>query len=239
MTDQTTDTTAEANETGTPVASEAEQNANSAEQLLGEESKESEEVKTEDAKGSEGADDKKAADDKGDKDGADKSEDAKGDEDEADGAPDEYEPFTLPEGMEADAQGMEEFGALAKELDLSQENAQKLIDLQAALVQRASDDAWQVWADTQNEWAKEVRADKEFGGTNIDASKAAAKAFVLKYGGKEALQALQMTGAGNHPHVFKALARAGKELAEDEILSGASGGDADVPLANRMFPEQS
>lgn len=175
---------------------------------------------------------------KGTKETAAEKPDGKADgESEVDGAPETYEDFTLPEGMDRDADGLEAFGTLAKEFDLSQDQAQKLVDVQVELVQRNADAAWQVWADKQNEWALEVRNDKELGGENIAGSKAAAKAFVLKFGGEEALEVLRLTGASNHPKVFGALARAGKELAEDGIVSGANvGGDA-PSRAKIMFPD--
>ena len=223
MTDQTTTETA-AEETPAPDAASEEQNVNTAEaeDLLGEETPEGE--KPEGEKGEKKTD-------------AEKS-DAKGDDKgKVDGAPETYEDFTLPEGMERDAEGLEVFGSIAKELNLSQDQAQKLIDVQAEVVQRQADAAWQVWADKQNEWALEVRNDKEFGGDNLPGSKAAAKAFVMKFGGEEALEILRLTGASNHPKVFGALARAGKELAEDEIVSGSQGGDGAVSRAKVLFPD--
>jgi hypothetical protein len=229
MTETTTETTeapaAEATEEKpAAAAAPAEQttNANEAEDLLGDTEAPKEEA-TEGEKGEKKTD-------------AEKS-DAKGDDKgEVDGAPETYEDFVLPEGIERDEAGLEEFSALAKEFDLPQAAAQKLVDLQASVVQRQADAAWQVWADKQNEWAKEVRNDKELGGDNIAGSKAAAKAFVLKFGGEEALEILRLTGASNHPKVFGALARAGKELAEDEIVPGNTGGVEPTSRAKTIFP---
>lgn len=226
MTDQATDTAAEEAQASDAAASgEQPTNTAEAEDLLGDETPEA-----------------KADGEKGDKDSAEKP-DAKGDGEGEAGAPEEYEPFVLPEGVDRDEAGLEAFGTLAKEFNLPQEAAQKLVDLQAEVVQRNADAAWQVWADKQNEWAKEVRNDKEFGGEHVDASKVAAKAFVTKFGGSEeeagaALEVLRLTGASNHPAVFKMLARAGKELAEDVIVSGTQGGGEPAPRANIMFPDQ-
>jgi hypothetical protein len=226
MTDQVTDAPAEGNEAeaaAAAAASEAEKAAAGAEDLLGEETPE----------------DEKSEGEKGEKAEAEKT-DGKADGEKVDGAPETYEPFVLPEGVERDETGLEAFGVLAKELDLNQETAQKFIDLQAEIVQRNNDAAWQVWADKQNEWAGEVRNDKELGGENFEMSKAAAKAFVHKFGGedaKEVIEALKLTGASNHPAVFRVLARAGRELAEDAIVSGGQGGDAPVERAKVLFPD--
>ena len=54
------------------------------------------------------------------------------------GAPEEYADFTLPEGMEADPDLIAEFKAEAKRLNLSQEDAQKLVDIQAKLAEKQS-----------------------------------------------------------------------------------------------------
>ncbi len=224
MAEEATPTPEEAEGAAAP-ASEAEQAAEDAESLLGgDETPEGEAEASEEAKGEEGEDAK-----------AEKS-DAKGDDEKADAAPDEYEPFDVPEGMERDEEGLKEFADVARELDLPQAKAQKLVDLSNRITQRNMDAAYQVWADKQNEWAGEVRNDKDLGGSNFEQSKANAKAFVLQYGGQEALDALKITGAGNHPAVFRVLARAGKEMADDSIVGGQQGGKPEVSRAKAMFP---
>lgn len=165
--------------------------------------------------------------------------DAKGDgKGKVDGAPEKYEPFVVPEGIQRDDAKLDKFGALAKEANLTQETAQKFVDFYAEVTQEYADTSWQNWADVTNGWAQEVKADKEFGGQNLDDSKAAASAFVKKFIGDEGLKALQMTGAGNHPAIFKGLARAGKLLAEDVIAVGANSGGGPVDRAKRLFPNQ-
>ena len=56
--------------------------------------------------------------------------------DEPQGAPDEYADFTLPEGIEIDPDGLGNLKALAKDLNLTQEQAQKVADLGAAQAQK-------------------------------------------------------------------------------------------------------
>ncbi len=68
----------------------------------------------------------------------DKAEENKGTEGDSDenkeekpaGAPEQYEAFKVPEGVTIDETAATEFGTLARELNLTQENAQKLVDYQ-------------------------------------------------------------------------------------------------------------
>src|SRR5687767_12536146 len=78
------------------------------------------------------------------------------------GAPEKYEDFTLPEGIELDQAAMEGFLPVAKELNLTQEQAQKLVDLQTAYVKNAADAQAKAWDKQLTEWADAARADKEF-----------------------------------------------------------------------------
>jgi len=85
--------------------------------------------------GSDGGEGDKGTDDKGEGNkGADGgSDEDKGEEnkpDKPEGAPEKYEAFKVPEGVTIDETAATEFGALAKELNLTQENAQKLVDYQ-------------------------------------------------------------------------------------------------------------
>ena len=72
------------------------------------------------------------------------------------GAPEEYADFTLPEGMEIDPDLIAEFKAEAKRLNLSQEDAQKLVDIQAKLAEKQSKAVLEQHQKTVAEWAEQV-----------------------------------------------------------------------------------
>lgn len=164
-----------------------------------------------------------------------KSEDSQADEDKDAGAPETYEDFVLPEGMEVDSKLLEEFTPIAKELNLTQDQAQKLVDLQAKAVKDASESSMKAWEDTRNEWKEASKSDAEFGGLKFDESIAAAKKALVTFGTDELKEALEVTGTGDHPEFIRFLVRVGKAVGEDKMHIG----DAPQPpvdRAKRMFP---
>ncbi|MGO9170022.1 MAG: hypothetical protein ACLP56_24415 [Candidatus Sulfotelmatobacter sp.] len=89
-------------------------------------------------------------------------------------APEEYAEFKLPEGTTLDEQSATEFKGLAKELDLTQEQAQKLLDFGGGKIRAQIEAPYKLWAETQTKWQAEVKADPEIGGTKFESSIAAA-----------------------------------------------------------------
>ncbi|HSV48356.1 MAG TPA: protease [Ramlibacter sp.] len=161
-----------------------------------------------------------------------KPEDKKPDDKPA-GAPEAYEAFTLPEGMSADAPLMGEFAALAKELNMPQEAAQKFVNL-AGKMQAGSAEHLQAAIDAQAEtWGNDSKADKEFGGDAFDENLAIAKTALDKFGTPELKNLLNQSKLGNHPEVLRFFVRAGKAISQDGFIPGRTGAAADT--AKRMY----
>jgi len=78
------------------------------------------------------------------------------------GAPEKYTDFTLPEGFKFDATALTEAQAVFKELNLSQDGAQKLVDTYSKQVLAATSAPYDLWANTQREWNTEILS--RFGG---------------------------------------------------------------------------
>lgn len=139
--------------------------------------------------------------------------------DEKPAVPEKYE-FTAPEGTTLDAAAVEAFTPLAKELGLSNEQAQKLVDFDAKRVSdltKANLDAWQK---QQTDWLTEVKADKEFGGQNLDANLRASNAAFGQFFTKEEVAQIHALGLANFPPLVKGLSRVGKLMAEDKYING-------------------
>ena len=143
----------------------------------------------------------------------------------------QYEKFTIPEGFDYDDGKVNEFSALARELNLSQEQAQKLVDLH---VRHWLGFEEQTKAQAR-EWSRQSMEDPEFGGQKFTQSLRDAHRFINVFGGEKLKAALEATGAGNHPEIFKAFARAGRILGEDRLVTGAGGGTF-ADLANTLYP---
>lgn len=168
---------------------------------------------------------------------ADKSKNAEGDK-EKKGAPEKYE-FKVPEGVALDEALVGEFTPIAKELGLDNDSAQKLVDLYTKTRAADTQKLYDAWAQTHEKWVGDAKADKEFGGANFDASIAIAKkamtAAVLG-GGEKLVEALNVTGAGNHPEVIRFFYKVGKLMSDDKFDTGKSQSGAPADKAAALYP---
>jgi len=185
-----------------------------------------EETKDDEKKGKE----KKLNADDGPKDGdADKGEEGK---------VIEYEDFNTPDGVELDKDALAEFVPLVKEMGLSQEHAQSLIDLQLKFSQQVVEDQAKAWSDLKSQWTKAAESDPEYGKGAYDASVLTARKAMREVGTPELQKALEETGMGNHPEFIRFFYRVGKAIGEDSLSFGGAGKGTPKTAAERMFPNQ-
>lgn len=155
--------------------------------------------------------------------------------------PEKYEfktPKGIPEGHELDGKVISEFSVVAKELGLSQENAQKVIDrVMPSIHQRQVEQT----AEIHKQWVDSVKTDKELGGEKLDANLAIAKRGAKAYGTPE-LQKLLDGPLGSNPEVIRFLYRVGKTVSEDGFVAGSKPTQAADPndpseQARKMYPK--
>lgn len=177
-------------------------------------------------------------DQKADDQKADDKTDQKADDQKTDEASITYETFKVPEGMEIDSAALESFLPLAQAQKLSQEDAQKYVDLFAKGAERAAELQAQTWVDLKNTWETETRADKEIGGERLDESLQYAKLSVVKLGTVALSQALEITGFGNHPEFVRFFAKVGKLISDDKFDFGSLSGEGSKTHEDILFPNQ-
>lgn len=132
------------------------------------------------------------------------------------GAPEQYE-FAAPEGVQFDDAVIGAFSEVAKELNLPQDKAQKVLDkVSPVLAARQAEQ----FAAVQESWAAQSKADKEFGGEKLTENLSVAKKALETFGTPELRQLLNDSGIGNHPEVVRLFYRAGKAISEDRFVSG-------------------
>lgn len=166
------------------------------------------------------------------------SEDAEGDKDqENSGAPEKYGDFEFPEGMELDEAAMEQFLPLAKELDLNQEQAQKLVSMYSQNIQSQIEAQETEYKDVRSEWVKAIKADKEVGGKDYEANLGLARNALKAFGSDELTDMLNHTGLGDNPAVVKFFVKVGKAIKEDGMVSGVQS-KAPKDAAKILFPNQ-
>jgi hypothetical protein len=171
------------------------------------------------------------------KEGAEGKKDGEGKKDDKpSGPPEKYEDFKLPEGVTVDAAQIEGFKGLAKELGLTQEAAQKLVDFQAANEAAQVKKIGEFWDKQASDWLAEAKADKEFGGAKFDESVAAANAALKQFGTPKLIEALQTYGMGNHPEVIRAFARVGQAIQNDKLVPGGKDVSKPTSAAEALYP---
>lgn len=173
--------------------------------------------KPEDGKANEPGDPAKTEDDKP-KDGK---------TDEPQGAPEAYADFTLPEGLDMDAGTLDAFKGLAKELNISQESAQKLVDLQSTLATKQMEQMQEAVAKQSQDWANQVYNDPELGGANFEKNAESAAKVIQAFGPQGLRQLLSDSGLGNNPLMFKFCHSISKAISEDKFVM--PGTQADTP----------
>lgn len=153
---------------------------------------------------------------------------------EKDGPPADYA-FTFAEGKALEGEHLDFVKGLAKELGLSQDQAQKLADKAISRGEEAATRQAEMIEAAKTEWAGAVRADKEIGGEALDANLGIAKKALQAFGTPELTALLNESGLGNHPEIIRAFYRAGKAISEDRVILGGQGG-VQKGDARRLYP---
>lgn len=132
------------------------------------------------------------------------------------GAPEKYE-FKAPEGSTLNEATMADFSTVARELNLTNEAAQKLIDHMAPKIAQQNAEAFQKQlTEARTAWQTSVKADKEFGGDKLTENLSVAKKALDAFGSPELRTLLETTGLGDNPEIIRAFYRAGKAMSEDK-----------------------
>ena len=154
------------------------------------------------------------------------------------GAPEAYE-FKAAEGQTFDPEFVKSYSEVARELNLTQEAAQTMIDKVGPVL--AQQQAAQI-AQVRNDWAEASKVDAEFGGAKFNENLAIAKQSIDKFATPEFKQMLDDTGLGNHPEWIRYCYRVSKAFSPDNFEGGHKEGDAAPKdfnsMASRLYPGQ-
>lgn len=148
-------------------------------------------------------------------------------------APDKYE-FKAPEGQELAPAVMGKFEALARELNLSQDQAQKFVSEVAPELAKAQTDAKD---QIVSQWTAAAKTDKEFGGANLTENLAIAKQALETFGTPELTKLLNETGLGSNPELIRAFYRAGKQISQSKLVAGTVAPQTqNQSAASKLYP---
>ncbi len=154
------------------------------------------------------------------KDDGDESSDDKDGDDE--GAPEEYD-FSgdMPEGVEVDEDAIAAYEPIFRELGLTQEQASKLVALEAQRRADAAKTAGDTVSKLMADYVTEAKADKEIGGDKWEETVRNGNAVLNKFGTERLIKEVMIgQGVGNHPEVIRFFARIATAVGEDTLITG-------------------
>lgn len=141
------------------------------------------------------------------------------------GAPEAYEDFAAPEGVELDATVLDEFKGAAKELNLSQAQAQSVVDLGIKLQQSFTEKSNEATDALIAGWAEAAKADKEIGGEAFEQNLALAKKAIDTFGSEEfKAELLEKYRLGDHPEFIRFARNVAKAISEDTLVPASGEG---------------
>ena len=130
----------------------------------------------------------------------------------------EYTDWKLPEGYTLHETINTEFKGIAKELGLTQEQAQKLVDIQARVASEEAKRQDSIYDQEALEWKKE--SEKAFGSSLKSEIAYAVKAFKTFDPTGSVLKFIDETRVGNRKDFIEFFSKIGKALSEDTLNEG-------------------
>jgi hypothetical protein len=154
----------------------------------------------------------------------------------AEGADVTFAEFTLPEGFATDQAALSEFHAVAGALGLKQEGAQQLVDLYVKKATEIAAQPLRAWNDVKTAWQTEIKAIPEYAGSQLKAAKVdIVRALDAQPRGPALRQALELTGAINHPEVFRFMHAWSRSRNESPLVPASAPASAPKTPGERMY----
>lgn len=145
---------------------------------------------------------------------------------EGEGESSDYAAFDLPEGMSIDDTVLADASQIFKDLGLTQDQSQKLVEFHASQVQAESQRQVDSFNQLMNEWQTQTRSDSDIGGDKLEENVGFARVALDKYGTPELSQLMEDHGVGNHLEIIRFMSLVGRSLREDGPAGAASSGSA-------------
>jgi hypothetical protein len=151
----------------------------------------------------------------------------------------DYGTFDLPEGVQQDDPLVQAFISGAAKGGMDKDSVQAVISELGPKLQEQLMAPQRAWQDMNAAWANQVKMDTQLGGANLDKTLSTITAGLTQVMTPQELgqlhEALETTGAGNHPAVVRALHRFAARVTEGGHVSGDAGKSA-LSFAERMYP---
>lgn len=138
-------------------------------------------------------------------------------------------------------EGVDAISLFSKENKLTQDAAEKLVEMQNASLEQSQQAADFALARQRDVWAAETKADPVIGGEKLQEHAELARRVMNRFGNPELRQYMIDSGLGNNVHVIKFLAEIGKQSSDDTLsVQGTTAPPPAAPksLMERMHPKE-
>lgn len=152
------------------------------------------------------------------------------------GAPEKYADFKAPEGATLAPELVTEVGTLAKELNLSQDKAQKVVELASKLASQGVTQQAETFKTVKDGWIAATKTDAEFGGEKLAESLATAKAAMEATCTPQLQVLLDKSGLGNNAEVIRHFLKIAPAFAEDKHVPGGKAPVDAKSAAKVLYP---
>jgi hypothetical protein len=156
--------------------------------------------------------------------------------------PVEYKDLKIPEGIDSEDLGLSKFVEIASQKGIPQEAAETIIAELAPQIADALKAPYQEWHKLQTEWQSQVKDDPEIGGANYNSTMTniAKLRDNPAYCSPAFVEALKITGVGNHPEFIRTFNKIALALNEQPRLTpGAVPGSKEKKNpAETLYPNQ-
>lgn len=137
-------------------------------------------------------------------------------------APEKYD-LKVPEGSVLSDEALQKITDYAKANKLSQEAAQKMVEVQSEAVSEHSKNLQDQFKQISEDWKTQASQDKEYGGDGFSRNVEMAHRVVDRFATPEFKQALNDSGFGNHPELLRVFVRIGKAMSEGSLVTASAG----------------
>lgn len=153
--------------------------------------------------------------------------------------PEKYE-LKIPDGSPLDKEALARVEDYAKANKLSNEEAQKLLEVENTAVKAYAEKTLKESEAAKASWLDGSKNDKEIGGDKLARNVELSRRVVDKFGSPLLKQIFNETGTGNHPELIRMLSRIGDAIGEDQLVIGKVGSPAQEKPdpAKKLFPNQ-
>lgn len=150
--------------------------------------------------------------------------------------PSGYKDFTLPQGFVQDDEAIAQFKGIAKQSNLSQEQAQQMVNLYADLQAKQQAQYTRGVMELNAKWADELKSDRDIGGAKLKTAKERVNAALRKYGSDQFIAEIGQFNLGNWPSLFKFIHKMSLVADREDVMPRVNRGGSMKNSLAAMFP---